>query len=327
MAGGHPGADLHRLQPGHHQLPRLGRRDRRNAAGARARHRRARNLRAGRRGGGRRPAVAAGRRCRHRAAASGLGVRADTCDRRAGHLRRRPAGRGGGNRKRAATTAVRRLRRPALRPPAGRARRGRDRLGDPGDAGTVLHRRRVAPAGMAGAVPRHLFRLRRTRPAGLGGARPPPRQGARLDGKHGAGDRQLRLGLPARRRRRHRLRPDLRRQWRRAGRRTGAAAGAAGRPAGRVANGGPSCRTRGSGRRRLLRRLEFRHQVQPRAGRRHRPAAGRALRLQSRRPTGDTASQGLVALAATYALLPAAIKVISLLLLWRWRHQFEGKPT
>lgn len=42
---------------------------------------------------------------------------------------------------------------------------------------------------------------------------------------------------------------------------------------------------------------------------------------------GDTASQGLVALAATYALLPAAIKVISLLLLWRWRHQFEGKPT
>jgi GPH family glycoside/pentoside/hexuronide:cation symporter len=42
---------------------------------------------------------------------------------------------------------------------------------------------------------------------------------------------------------------------------------------------------------------------------------------------GDTASQGLLALAATYALLPAAIKVISLLLLWRWRHQFEGKPT
>ena len=42
---------------------------------------------------------------------------------------------------------------------------------------------------------------------------------------------------------------------------------------------------------------------------------------------GDTASQGLSALAATYALLPAAIKVISLALLWRWRHQFEGKPT
>jgi Na+/melibiose symporter-like transporter len=42
---------------------------------------------------------------------------------------------------------------------------------------------------------------------------------------------------------------------------------------------------------------------------------------------GDTASQGLVALAATYALLPAAIKVISLLLLWRWRHQFEGKTA
>jgi Na+/melibiose symporter-like transporter len=43
---------------------------------------------------------------------------------------------------------------------------------------------------------------------------------------------------------------------------------------------------------------------------------------------GDTASaQGLVALAATYALLPAAIKVISLLLLWRWRHQFEGSSA
>jgi Na+/melibiose symporter-like transporter len=43
---------------------------------------------------------------------------------------------------------------------------------------------------------------------------------------------------------------------------------------------------------------------------------------------GDTASaQGLLALAAIYALLPAAIKVISLLLLWRWRHQFEtGTP-
>ncbi|MBI5792046.1 MAG: MFS transporter [Rhodocyclales bacterium] len=41
----------------------------------------------------------------------------------------------------------------------------------------------------------------------------------------------------------------------------------------------------------------------------------------------DTASQGLVALAATYALLPAAIKVISLLLLWRWQQQFEGKAS
>ena len=43
---------------------------------------------------------------------------------------------------------------------------------------------------------------------------------------------------------------------------------------------------------------------------------------------GDTASaQGLVALAAIYALLPAAIKIISLLLLWRWKHQFEGNPA
>lgn len=43
---------------------------------------------------------------------------------------------------------------------------------------------------------------------------------------------------------------------------------------------------------------------------------------------GDTASaQGLVALAAAYALLPAAIKVVSLLLLWRWKHQFEGKTA
>jgi Na+/melibiose symporter-like transporter len=38
-------------------------------------------------------------------------------------------------------------------------------------------------------------------------------------------------------------------------------------------------------------------------------------------------AQGLLALAATYALLPAAIKLISLLLLWRWRHQFEGNTT
>ena len=42
---------------------------------------------------------------------------------------------------------------------------------------------------------------------------------------------------------------------------------------------------------------------------------------------GDTASQGLLALAATYALLPAAIKVVSLLLLWRWRHHFEGRTS
>jgi hypothetical protein len=37
--------------------------------------------------------------------------------------------------------------------------------------------------------------------------------------------------------------------------------------------------------------------------------------------------QGLVALAAIYALLPAVIKLISLLLLWRWKHQFEGKAS
>jgi len=43
---------------------------------------------------------------------------------------------------------------------------------------------------------------------------------------------------------------------------------------------------------------------------------------------GDTAGgQGLVALAAIYALLPAAIKVISLLLLWCWKHQFEEKSA
>jgi GPH family glycoside/pentoside/hexuronide:cation symporter len=42
---------------------------------------------------------------------------------------------------------------------------------------------------------------------------------------------------------------------------------------------------------------------------------------------GDTANQGLMALAATYALLPAAIKCGSLLLLWRWKHHFEGKPS
>lgn len=42
---------------------------------------------------------------------------------------------------------------------------------------------------------------------------------------------------------------------------------------------------------------------------------------------GDTANQGLFALAATYALLPAAIKVVSLLLLWRWQHHFEGRTS
>ena len=33
---------------------------------------------------------------------------------------------------------------------------------------------------------------------------------------------------------------------------------------------------------------------------------------------------GLLALAAVYALLPAAIKLVSLLLLWRWKDEFEG---
>jgi GPH family glycoside/pentoside/hexuronide:cation symporter len=42
---------------------------------------------------------------------------------------------------------------------------------------------------------------------------------------------------------------------------------------------------------------------------------------------GDTARQGLFALAATYALLPAVIKVVSLLLLWRWQHHFEGRTS
>lgn len=42
---------------------------------------------------------------------------------------------------------------------------------------------------------------------------------------------------------------------------------------------------------------------------------------------GDTARQGLFALAATYALLPAAIKVVSLWLLWRWQHHFEGRTS
>jgi GPH family glycoside/pentoside/hexuronide:cation symporter len=42
---------------------------------------------------------------------------------------------------------------------------------------------------------------------------------------------------------------------------------------------------------------------------------------------GATASQGLLALAATYALLPAAIKLVSLWLLWRWQHHFEGRTS
>lgn len=61
-------------------------------------------------------------------------------------------------------------------------------------------------------------------------------------------------------------------------------------------------------------------------------AAGIALPLVSfggyKVGAGDTAStQGLVALAAIYALLPAAIKCASLLLLWRWKDHFEGKPA
>lgn len=39
------------------------------------------------------------------------------------------------------------------------------------------------------------------------------------------------------------------------------------------------------------------------------------------------APQGLLALAAIYALLPAAIKLVSLALLWRWKDHFEGKQT
>lgn len=58
-------------------------------------------------------------------------------------------------------------------------------------------------------------------------------------------------------------------------------------------------------------------------------AAGIALPLVSlagyKVGAGDTAiSGGLLALAAVYALLPAAIKLVSLLLLWRWRDEFEG---
>lgn len=58
-------------------------------------------------------------------------------------------------------------------------------------------------------------------------------------------------------------------------------------------------------------------------------AAGIALPLVSlggyKVGAGDAAtSAGLLALSAIYALLPAAIKVISLLLLWRWKSDFEG---
>jgi len=61
-------------------------------------------------------------------------------------------------------------------------------------------------------------------------------------------------------------------------------------------------------------------------------AAGIALPLVSlggyKVGAGDTAStQGLMALAAIYALLPATIKCGSLLLLWRWKDHFEGKPS
>ncbi len=61
-------------------------------------------------------------------------------------------------------------------------------------------------------------------------------------------------------------------------------------------------------------------------------AAGIALPLVSlggyKVGAGNTAAApGLLGLAAVYALLPAAIKLISLLLLWRWKHQFEGNTT
>jgi hypothetical protein len=235
VAGTDPGADLHRLQPCHHQLSRLGRRDRRNPAGARtASPPRARCSR-----------WAAWwwlprcRRCWRSDAATALRhlgwlfVPILALAALATFTGAPPANATAGARCAARPAALRRVRRPALSPPAHRARHRRHRLGDPGDAGAVLHRRRAAAAGMAGAVPRHLLRLWRSRPAGLGCTGAAPRQGTRLVGEHGAGDRQLRLGIPARRRRRYRLRPDLRRQRCRARRRTGAAAGAAGRSAGR----------------------------------------------------------------------------------------------
>ena len=60
-------------------------------------------------------------------------------------------------------------------------------------------------------------------------------------------------------------------------------------------------------------------------------AAGIALPLVSlagyRVGAGDTASQGLLALAAVYALLPAALKLAALALLWRWRADFTEEQT
>lgn len=61
-------------------------------------------------------------------------------------------------------------------------------------------------------------------------------------------------------------------------------------------------------------------------------AAGIALPLVSlggyKVGAGGTATaEGMLTLAVTYALLPAAIKVISLVLLWRWTHHFEGGTT
>ena len=60
-------------------------------------------------------------------------------------------------------------------------------------------------------------------------------------------------------------------------------------------------------------------------------AAGIALPLVSlagyRVGAGDTAAQGLLALAAVYALLPAALKLAALALLWRWRADFTEEQT
>ena len=60
-------------------------------------------------------------------------------------------------------------------------------------------------------------------------------------------------------------------------------------------------------------------------------AAGIALPLVSlagyRVGAGDTAAQGLLELAAVYALLPAALKLAALALLWRWRADFTEEQT
>ena len=48
----------------------------------------------------------------------------------------------------------------------------------------------------------------------------------------------------------------------------------------------------------------------------HGEAAGNALRWRY-----------VLALAAVYALLPAAIKLAALVLLWRWKHDFEGERS